>query len=108
MSTGLDKLKFFINSIAAIGIPVVIALVGHNYTDAIKEREIQARFVEIAIEILSEPIDSSNSKRNLREWSVDVINQYSGVKLDTSASRDLIEKSALIGLESFSGLLKSE
>ncbi|NNK76453.1 MAG: OmpA family protein, partial [Maribacter sp.] len=61
-----------------------------------------------AIEILSEPIDSSNSKRNLREWSVDVINQYSGVKLDTSASRDLIEKSALIGLESFSGLLKSE
>lgn len=97
MSTGLEKSKFVINSLAVIGIPLVIAWVGNSYTNAIKEREIQAKFVEIAIEILDNPVDSTNSKKNLREWSVEVINKYSGVPLNEGATKDLIERSSLIG-----------
>lgn len=101
MITGLEKSKIIINALAAIGIPIVIAWVGNSYTDAIKEREIQAKFVEIAIEILNNPIDSTNSKKNLRKWSVEVINRYSGVPFNAETTKDLVEKSPLIGNEGF-------
>ena len=40
--------------IAAVIIPVVILLVAHVYTKAIREREIQGRLAELAIGILKE------------------------------------------------------
>jgi hypothetical protein len=45
-------------------IPIVIGYIGNIYTQATKEKEIKARFVELAINVLNQkPTDES---RNLR------------------------------------------
>src|SRR5260221_5804301 len=79
--------------IAAVGIPLVLALVGHLYTNALKEREIQSRFVELALNILKE-LPSENN-RNLRDWALKVVNKYSGVPLGAEAQKDLVENISL-------------
>jgi len=38
--------------LSAVLVPAAIALVGHWYTSAISEREIQAKFVELGVSIL--------------------------------------------------------
>lgn len=58
-------------------------------TQAIKEREIQGKFVELAVGILSEPPTEEN--KNIRNWSIDVINEYSGVSFDKETRSDLVE-----------------
>jgi hypothetical protein len=74
-------------ALAATALPIVIALVGHLYTRALKEREVQARFVELALAILQQRPDSAN--RNLRGWAIKVVDHYSGVTLTDSAAADL-------------------
>jgi hypothetical protein len=76
-----------VQSLAALAIPIVIAVVGQRYTTALKEREIQGRFVELALTILQARPDSAT--RNLRNWALRVVNTYSGVPLDSSVSADL-------------------
>lgn len=49
-----EKLKTLSASIAVIFIPIVIALIGNQYSKAIKEKETQLRLVELSIEILNE------------------------------------------------------
>lgn len=46
-----EKLKI----LSAILVPAVIALVGHWYTSAISEREVEAKFVELGVSILQAP-----------------------------------------------------
>jgi len=85
-----SEIRNWVNTIAIVLIPVVVALIGHSYTKALKEREIQLQFVKIAINILqSKPTEHT---RNVREWATQVINLYSGVPLSKDAKRDLIEK----------------
>lgn len=79
--------------LAAVVIPVVIAVVGHAYTRAIREREIQGRLVELAIGILKEIPAEEN--RELRRWAVDVIDRFSGVRFPLKAKTDLIERLSL-------------
>lgn len=76
--------------LAAVVIPVVIAVVGQAYTRAIREREIQGRLVELAIGILKEKPNEEN--RELRRWAVDVVDRFSGVKFLKKARTDLIER----------------
>jgi hypothetical protein len=42
-----EKLKALSAVLAAVVIPVVVLIVGNNYTAAIKERELQGKFVEL-------------------------------------------------------------
>ena len=79
--------------LAAVVIPVVIAVVGHAYTRAIREREIQGRLVELAIGILKEIPDEKH--REMRRWAVDVVDRFSGVPFPTEAKTDLIERLSL-------------
>jgi len=89
-----EKTKTASSIVAAIGIPVVLAIIGNDFSRALKEREIQAKFVELAVEILnSEPKPET---RNIRLWATDVINLYSGVPLDDSTQQDLIERVPLV------------
>ena len=86
------------SAIAAIMIPVVVAVVGNNYTKAITEREVQGQFVELAVNILSE--DPSEQSQELRMWAVSVINRYSGVPLPSKAREHLIKNKPLPPLAS--------
>ncbi len=80
-----DKVKV----ISALLVPVVLAIVGHWYTSAISEREVQAKFVELGVSILQTP--PRDDSVNLRSWAVEVLNKYSGVPLDMATKKDLIE-----------------
>jgi len=86
----LEKLSKLSAILAAVVIPIVIAVVGQEFSQSLKTREIQGRFVELAIEILKqEPTPQTES---LRKWAVDVIDRYSGVPIQKAAKADLIEK----------------
>ena len=74
--------------LSAILVPATIALVGHWYTNAISEREVRAKFVELGVSILQAP--PTHASTNLRIWATDVLNEYSGVPLN-EAKKDLIE-----------------
>src|SRR5215467_15201186 len=77
-------------AVAAVLIPIVLAVVGNAYTTAIKEREIQGRFVELALNILKD--EPTKENENIRKWAVQVINAYSGVPLSAAAESDLVQK----------------
>ena len=54
-----------------------------QFNFAIKEREAQSKFVELAVSILVQPVQQEN--RPLRVWATEVVNRYSGVKLGEHA-----------------------
>ncbi len=83
-----EKLKVLSTVAAAVLIPVVLGVIGNRYTQAIKEREVEGRFVELAVNILAEP--PSEETKNLRLWATRVVNQYSGVALDSAATNEVL------------------
>jgi len=88
-----EKAKAVSSIIAAIFLPVVLLVAGNTYSSAIKERELEGRFVELAIDILKQaPTDDT---RNLRDWATEVVSRYSGVALSAATQKDLIEKTPL-------------
>lgn len=82
---GWDKFKI----LSAVLVPAAIALVGHWYTSAISEREIQAKYVELGVSILQ--ASPSKETANLRTWATEVLNRYSGVPINEATRKDLIE-----------------
>ena len=80
-----EKLKI----LSAVLVPAAIALVGHWYTSAISEREVQAKFVELGVSILQ--ASPTNATKNLRTWATEVLNRYSGVPINDATQKDLIE-----------------
>lgn len=85
-----EKFKVITTSLSVIIIPVVLGYIGNIYTQATKEKEIQARFVELSINILTQKPTDEN--RNLRQWATNVIDYYSGVKLSDTVRSELREK----------------
>lgn len=88
-----EKFKIFSGSLAAVLIPLALAFIGNGYSQALKEREMQGRFVELAVSILRET--PTPQTENIRGWAVDVLNEYSGVQLGAGAKNDLIRKHSL-------------
>jgi hypothetical protein len=79
--------------LAALLIPVVIAVLGQRYTSALKEREIQSHFVELALTVLKEPPREEN--KAVRQWALNVVDEYSGVPLGDSARQELVDSVSL-------------
>ncbi len=88
-----EKLKIAAGAASAVIIPVVLLIVGNNYSTAIKERELQGQFVQLAVAILRE--EPTQETRSLRGWATDVIDEFSGVELPKQARQDLIENLSL-------------
>ncbi|MCB1757777.1 MAG: hypothetical protein KDJ38_19815 [Gammaproteobacteria bacterium] len=82
---GWEKFKI----LSAVLVPAAIALVGHWYTSAISEREVQAKFVELGVSILQAP--PAKETENLRTWATEVLNRYSGVPINDATKNDLIK-----------------
>ena len=84
-----DKLRIGSTVIGAVLIPVVVGLVGLEVNTAVKERDVQARMVELAVGILrEEPVEED---KPLRQWAIEVINAHSGVELGEAAT-SLLER----------------
>jgi len=88
-SSSVEKQKLWINGIAIILIPIVVAWVSNTFASVIKQNEVQGQFVEIAIDILKETPEENNQKENLRKWAIEIVNKYSGVPLDSAATKEL-------------------
>jgi hypothetical protein len=87
LSSLASLLKDFSIPLATVVIPVVLALFGHRYTQTQKERETQAHFVELALEILrAQPVAGAES---VRAWAIEVVDKYSGVPLAAPAKAEL-------------------
>jgi len=83
-----DKLTTLSVLFASVLVPVVLAFVGHAYTNALKQAENRVKYTELAISILKEkPTDET---KDVRAWAVDVINQYSGVPMSAQVKNQLI------------------
>jgi hypothetical protein len=77
-----------------IGMPIfitaVLGVLGVLYTNSTKNREMDLKYVELAIGILSDkPTDES---QDLRQWAVGIVNRYSTEKLSVKTQKDLINK----------------
>lgn len=89
-----EKAKTVGSLAATIIIPIVLLIVGNQFSGAIKERELQGDFVELAVSILRET--PTEETRNLRDWATQVINRYSGVKLSAATRKDLIDNTPIL------------
>jgi predicted chitinase len=97
-----EKLRTISSVIAAIVIPVAVAWVGNDFSKALKEREIQGKFVELAVQILRE--EPSKQAAGLRDWATEVLNKYSGVPFSAETKKALIESTPLpSGFERYEG-----
>lgn len=91
--SGWEKLKIISNAFAAVIIPIAVAWIGYEYTQSISEREIQGKFVELAVDILR--VEPKSEDKALREWGTQIINKYSGVPLTKELRKELIDKTRL-------------
>ena len=91
-----DKLEQLSRILAAILIPVILAIVGNWYTSAIKQRELDARFAEVALGILARPPTGTDAAdRSVREWAARLVSRYSGLPLGEEATRSVVDKTAI-------------
>jgi len=95
-----EKVKTLGTLISIVIIPVLLGVIGNQYTQAIKERDIQGKFVELAVSILNQP--PSEASRNLRSWATQVIDKYSGVPLSDATKQDLIDNISITQVEGIS------
>jgi hypothetical protein len=84
-----DKLKILGVLFSSIAIPVVVALAGYWVNVSLKEKDVRLSMVKVAIEILKEDPTAKPETPSLRDWAIDVVDQYSGVPLSKSARNDL-------------------
>src|SRR4051812_6194934 len=75
--------------ISAVAIPIV----GYWVSSAVKNKEIEGKFVELAVSILKE--EPKPSQLNLRRWATEIINHYSGISLSEAAASDLINRTVI-------------
>lgn len=83
-----DKITAASALIASVFIPIVLAVIGNSYSSAIKQSENSVKYTELAISILKEkPIDET---QHIRDWAIEVVNQYSGVPMSAKVKEQLL------------------
>ncbi len=98
---GWDKAKI----IADILKIVVILYIGSLVNISLKSREIGLNYVQLATGILqNEPNEES---KHLRNWAIDVINEYSKVRLNKKARNEL-QDTRLIIVPPYDGLMVTD
>jgi len=93
-----EPFKSIVAAIGTIAVPITVAFFGGWFTGSAKNREVEGKFVELAVTILREQPDPQ--KTALRSWAVDVLNSYSGAPIGAEARKSLTESSSLPGTSS--------
>jgi hypothetical protein len=79
--------------IASLALPIVLAVLGYWFNDSLKSRELNVKYVEIAVNVLSQP--PSEETKSLRLWAIDLINMHAAVKIDDALREVLVNEEAL-------------
>ena len=88
-----------LTTLAIIGVPIVLLWVGNRVANAVKDREVKEKYVELATKILGEVPNAERQddvQRALRTWATDVVNTYSEIKLPESTQQALVERMPLV------------
>lgn len=83
-----QKLSALSGVMAAILVPLALGFAGNQVSKAVKEREVQAHFVDLAVSILREPPQGGEAD-SIRSWATEILSMYSGVKMDPGAKHAL-------------------
>lgn len=75
-------------SVAAVA--PTVALVGYLLSADVKVQEVEVKYVELAVGILKEPKDKTEP--SVRQWAIDIVNEYSGVEMSEMTKNALLEK----------------
>lgn len=114
-----DKLSVLSGFLAAVFVPIAIAVVGHWYTAAIKDREtaiserdqkirediFKREWVQLGLEILRD----SDTTPNIRKWGVQIVSHYAAVEMtdevkEAFAAGDVLPESTVLPLTVQQGL----
>jgi hypothetical protein len=85
-----EKAKILSAMIASVFIPLAVALVGNWYAKSLKEKDTQARYIELAIGILMKEPTPENQQ--IRKWAIDTVNHYSEVPIQEPVRQELLEQ----------------
>jgi hypothetical protein len=89
----LSSIESISKIVAAIALPIVLLYLGNGFTASLKDKDINQKYVEIAVNILgNEPTDET---KELRSWAVEVINRYAEIKIDAKLESILVDQTAL-------------
>jgi hypothetical protein len=83
-----DKIPALSALLASMLVPIVLAVIGNAYTNALKQSENKVKYTELAISILRDK--PTQETQDVRAWAIDVINQYSGVPMSAKAKNQLL------------------
>jgi len=85
-----EKAKILSVIVASVFIPLAVALSGNWHAKSLKEKDTQARYIELAIGILMKEPTPENEQ--IRKWAIDTINHYSEVPIKEPARQELLEQ----------------
>jgi len=77
-------------------VPMVLAFIGYLINNSIKGKELKLKYVELAVNILKE--EPNEKTKNLREWAIKNINNYSQIKMSSEVRKEL-EKNVLFSVQ---------
>ena len=86
----LEKARIIAQIVATVALPVVIALVGHWFSSAMKQKELGLQYTKLVVQILSSDPSGAAEGRAFRQWAIDVLEEYSGVAFPSSQGGDLL------------------
>jgi hypothetical protein len=78
LMTNFEVTKNVAVAVAALAVPIAVVVVGSIYTNAMKEREVSGKFVEIAAQILSKEPTKTDPDARIRTWATLILDRYSG------------------------------
>lgn len=84
-----EKAKICSLIVSTVVIPLAIGISGHWLSKSLKDKDIQVKYIELALNMLSqEPTEENN---HIREWAIDVIDYYSKVPLSETLKDEFIK-----------------
>ncbi len=107
-SSGWEKARAISTIIATVVIPLAIAFGSNWYGQLQKDKELQLKYIEISVQILSAPPKANEA---VRMWAITTINKYSEVKIDEKAERELMRNQLRLIIDKYnetaSGVVQS-
>jgi len=82
-----DRLKAISSLLASVLIPLVILIGGNSFSQAIKEKEMKLRYVELAVQILQQ--EPSEDNKEVRNWAIKLINSHSEIPMSEETTKEL-------------------
>ncbi len=92
--SGWEKLERLAKLLSLVAIPVALAFGGWLIQNSLAERNVSQEYVKLAVTILKEPKDKTDSL--LRSWAADLLNQNSPTKFSPEVLRALKEGQAVL------------